>query len=236
LREFKHSARDTFFEGKVKSLASRPSFLNVVGDVSSNLVGMTMSKNDGMVSLRAAMQHPDKTTRSGYSLISRTPPDSVRKTLTASVLESEFIHTFMMVEGPRVRPPVNMNTVHHIPDVFREQVINLCEVANGNRTGNSLTSVGVDADALSFLDTFGSYCDSLINGSNDDVLRLVWDKAHEKVLRVAALLAVADDCRLPIINLKHAQWARDFVMSGIGVMSRHNAPQKPNNKKGAVRD
>lgn len=217
-----------------KSLASRPCFLNVVGDICSNLAGMTMSKDDRMVSLRDAMQHPDKTTRSGYSLLGTAAPGKFRKTLTASVLGSDFIHTFMMIECTRVRPPANENTDLPIPDVLREQVVNLCDVAIGNRARHSSTSVAVDAEASRFLDTFNSNCDSVITSSDDDVTHRIWNNAHEKALRVAALLAVADDCRLPIINLKHAEWAQDFVMHSIGVVSRHNGGLHKPSKKRAV--
>lgn len=214
-----------------KALALRPSFLNVVGDICRNLAGMTMSKNDSMVSWREAIEHPDKTTGSGYSLIAEALPDSLRKTLTASVLGSEFIHTLMFVECPRVRPPVNENTDHPFPDVLREQVINLCEVAIGNRDCQRPTSVNVDAEASLFLDTFDSYCNSVINGSGDDVTRRIWNGAHEKLLRVAALLAVADDCMLPIIKLNHAEWARAFVLHSIGVLNRHNGTAQKRGKR-----
>lgn len=214
-----------------KSLASGPSFLNVVGDICSTLVGMTMSKNDRMVSLRETMQHPDKTTCSGYSLIVRTTPGSFFKSLAPLVLEREFIHSFMMVEAPRVRPPANENTDHPIPDFLREHVVNLCQISIGNRACHTTTSIKVDAEASQFLDMFDSHCNSEINGSDDEVLRLIWDGAHGKTLRVAALLAIADDCMLPIVKLQHAEWARGFVLSGIGFMSRHNKAAQKRNKK-----
>jgi hypothetical protein len=217
-----------------KALSAQPSFLNLVGDIGSNLDGMTTSKNDRMAALQHAMQHRDTTTCSGYSLISRTTPRSIRKTLTASVLGSDFIHTFMMVECSRVQPPVNKRTDHPLADVLREQVVKLCEVATGNRACNSPTSVAVDAEASLFLDTFNSYCDSVITSSDDDVTHRIWNNAHGNSLRVAALLAVADDCKLPIVKVQHAEWAREFVLHGIGFVSRHNVvPHKPRNKRTA---
>ena len=218
-----------------RSLASRLSFLNVVGEVCSNLAGMTTSINDRMVFLREAMDPPDKTTRSGYSLIGAATPDRFRKTLSGPVLGGDLIHTFVMVECPSARPPVNENTDHPIPDVLREQVVILCEVAIGTGANHSPTPVAIDAEASLFLATFDNYCDSVINGSDDDVLRLIWDKAHEKALRVAALLAVADDCRLPIIKLQHAEWAQNFVLHGIGVLNRHTGAAQARGKKRPVR-
>lgn len=218
-----------------KSLASRPSFLNLVGDIGSHLEGMATSKNDRVAALQGAMQHRDTTTCSGYSLISRMTPGRVRKTLTASVLGTDFIHTFMMIECTRVRPPANENADHPVPDVLLQRIVNLCQVATSKGDCYRPTSVGIDAEASLFLDTFNNYCDSVINGSVGDVTRRIWNHAHENALLVAALLAVADDCRLPIINLKHAEWARDFVMDSIGVVSRHNGGLHKPSKKRAVR-
>ena len=221
--------------GLTKTIALRQSMVNVVGDIGTKLVGMTKSQNSRMVSLRAAIENPDQITPSGYSLISEITPGSLRKTLTASVLESNFVHSFMMLEYFGGRPPEIAHWEHDIPKGLHEDIVNLCEVAISNMACHHRTCVEADAEASLFLATFDRSCDSVINGSDDDVLRRVWDKAHEKAIRVAALLAVADDCRMPIIKLKHAEWARDFVLHGIGVVNRHiGAPQKRSKKK-AVR-
>ena len=48
----------------------------------------------------------------------------------------------------------------------------------------------------------------------------MWNRAHLKVLKVASLLAVADNYIFPVINNDHATWAMKLVERGMDVFER----------------
>ena len=204
-----------------KALALRKFFVNVVGDFCTKLTGMTNSKNSHMVSLREAMEHPDKTTPSGHSLICKATPSTLGDMLTTSVLQSDFVHSFYMVEYTGERPQKNEYLERQLPDVLRDRVINLCQVTASNVVGHRHTPVEIDPETLAFLDAMDKGWTAEINGTKNDALRRILDKAHIKVLRVAALLAVADDCIHPVINIAYAAWAHQLVLRDVAIMIRH---------------
>jgi hypothetical protein len=49
----------------------------------------------------------------------------------------------------------------------------------------------------------------------------MWNRAALKMMRIAALLAVADNYIVPIVQLYHVEWALGLVMRDIAIMTRH---------------
>jgi hypothetical protein len=214
-----------------EALVSNPCFVNVVGEFGPKLVSLTTSLSGRMVSLREAMDNPDKITPSGYSLIGKTTTNWLLEKATTAVLENDFLHSFTMVEYTGDLPQENEHWERQLPQELRDRVIKLCQLATGNVAGHQRIPVQVDHEAKRFLDAFNRHCDAEINGTENDVLRRILDRAHEKVLRLAALLAVADNCTLPIIGIAHATWAQDLVLRNVAIMSRHIDGAGPTGKK-----
>jgi hypothetical protein len=61
------------------------------------------------------------------------------------------------------------------------------------------------------LDELDEYADDQINGSDRSINRELWNRAHLKTLKLAALIAVGCNHEAPLINLEMATWAREQV-------------------------
>jgi hypothetical protein len=63
-------------------------------------------------------------------------------------------------------------------------------------------------------------CDKEINSTDDESRRQMWNRAALKVLRIAGLLAVADNWINPCVTKEHLDWALDVIRRDIQIMSR----------------
>lgn len=90
----------------------------------------------------------------------------------------------------------------------------------GDWKGLGYQPVARDHHAAHLLDAFNLECDASINRAGDDnSRRQMWNRAHLKALRIAALLAVADNNVTPCITTRHAEWAIDLVRRDIAVFT-----------------
>jgi len=79
-------------------------------------------------------------------------------------------------------------------------------------------NVGVSDEAYKIQYAFDKECDYEINKTDDESWRQMWNRAHLKMLRMAALLAVADNCINPVIGKVHMEWSLDVVRRDIALM------------------
>jgi hypothetical protein len=75
-----------------------------------------------------------------------------------------------------------------------------------------------EAEALA--SRFDRYCDDQINAADAEVLRHLWNRAHLKVLKIAALIAVGVNPNLPTVTAEDIQWAQALVAYDVQVMTR----------------
>jgi len=66
-----------------------------------------------------------------------------------------------------------------------------------------------EADALQ--DEFDVWTTDLINQSNGEVVRQLWNRAHLKALKLASLRAIGENYLNPVVTLEHFMWATDMV-------------------------
>ncbi len=169
-------------------------------------------------------------TGAAFSLIGETTPGSFFDSLTENMMEDGMLSRFDVMEylGPRPEPndfPLTEPDTQLLEAMCSLSVQSL--VLLGRYTTHNIL-FDQNADLIS--KTFRRYADDKINeqqGNADEVLtiaedfkRALWNRAHLKFLRIAGLLAVADNCVNPCINMYHAQWAQKLVLNGIAVLSR----------------
>ena len=73
------------------------------------------------------------------------------------------------------------------------------------------------------MDAFDRHCDSQINATDDEAQRQMWNRAALKMMRVAALLAVADCYINPVVTDVHTAWATDLIMRDVALMQERIA-------------
>lgn len=229
----------------MKAVAENTSFVNVCGEFGKTLERMSRdaSMDMNVAQLRTAMTNlyqksgpnamlgglgysdKDKNTASvtgaAYSMIGETTPGTLYDSLTDSMMADGFLSRFTMVEYSGSRPPANRDPDMTMADQMVDHFVQLCSTAMGIKTTSSdPTMVAFSGEARHFLDHFDVVCDKQIDSTSDEGWRQMWNRAHLKVLRIAAILAVADNHFAPKVQLHHATWAYDLIMRDIAIMMR----------------
>lgn len=172
----------------------------------------------GGISYSNKEQNVAVTSGIAYSMIGETTPATFFEALTPSMMEDGFLSRFIIMEYQGDRPPLNHNKILEMSGTLAQGLAGLCAQAISNNIRNHSEEVQIEKDALDFLNVFDKECDGRINSTLDETVRQMWNRAHLKVLRVAAALAVCDNWHQPIVRMEHAQWALSLIRADIKVM------------------
>jgi len=150
-----------------------------------------------------------------YSFAGETTPGTFYELLTTNMMTDGFLPRFNIVEylGERVAQNHDIDTV--MDPTLLETWTNLVGKAMLYRTGINTpprTEVLMGDDnahdnVVGKFAAFDTECDLKINSSTDEGVKALWNRAHLKALRIAALLAVADNLHAPMVRIEHAAWA-----------------------------
>lgn len=227
----------------VKAVAQHTSFINITGEWGRKLKRLADDGRDGpMQQLRTVMtnlyqksgptsvvggltysnQEQNVASISGvaYSMIGETTPGTLYESLTNSMMEDGFLSRFTIVEYDGDRPPLNPDVVQHLPDDLVEWLTQLLLRADDLIKRFAPCTITMDSRSKVRFDEFDKQCDKEINSTDDERWRQMWNRAHLKALRIAGILAAADNFVKPVVNIDHTKWAIDLIMSDIGIMRR----------------
>lgn len=154
-----------------------------------------------------------------YSMIGETTPDTFYDSLTESMMADGFLSRFTIVEYSGQRPPLNHNVAEPMDSALLQYLQSMCANCVRQAEGISVL-VQRDEKAAEMLHTFDLQCDREINSTDNEGWRQMWNRAHLKVFRLAAILAAADNDLNPIIKEEHVLWARNLIMNDIAIMGR----------------
>ncbi len=135
------------------------------------------------------------------SFLGETTPATFLECLTPDMMADGFLSRFLCVTYEGQRPPPNRERDATLED----DDLNLWKALVGHMVNYqyplnmpAACVVQPDEDAQEKLERFELDCIDRLNATEDESERQVWSRAHLKALKVASLLAVADN---PIINL-----------------------------------
>lgn len=179
-------------------------------DVFGEVVSADKDKNS------VAVNNPSVT------ILGESTPETFYAATDEHLIADGLLPRFMVIEynGPRPK----RNKMHHEVQPSFRLVERLAEISQYSMTlqhNASVINVEIEDDALAFLDRIDELVDDTINSTQTDSLRHLWNRAHIKTLKLAALVAVGCDFIKPKITLEHAQWALNVVTTDIfGIVNR----------------
>lgn len=230
---------------KAVSNSESGSFVNVAGEWGRKLRKMGDDHNEGpMSSLRTVMTNLYQKSSAGtivggigysdkeknvastngvaYSMIGETTPDTFYESLTNTMMQDGFMSRFIVIEYAGLRPEFNTTNGAPLHDEIYNTIMNGANEVMQCPSG-SYRDVALSRDAQIMLDAFDKHCDGQINATDDESWRQMWNRAHLKTLKVAALLAVTDSPVAPCVTVEHAEWALTLIHKDIKIMGRKMA-------------
>jgi hypothetical protein len=162
----------------------------------------------------------DKTTAAikspAFSLLGESTPHKFYEKLHEGLISDGLLPRFLIIEYLGKRPPASKTFRQAKPNPqMLEELTNL--FANSLKLNNENQAIDVDfsPEAHALFDKFDIYCDNQINSSEMEVRRQLWNRAHLKSLKLAALVAVGCNSSFPTITEEMANWAMDIVVADV---------------------
>lgn len=157
-----------------------------------------------------------------FSILGESTPERFYGALNEDMISEGLLPRFLLIEYKGNRPALNENHTSVVPSFsLVEKLAALaaqCETINHSNP-RRVINVGSTAEAAKMLSDFDKYADNRINNTSKDTIRQLWNRAHIKVLKLSALLAVGQNMIEPTISAYDMKWSADLIMSDIQALT-----------------
>lgn len=220
----------------LKWLSRCPCFYSIVGEFGMKMKEMSMPHaNPNIVGFRRALldlynksgrgnvlgamaysKREDNTAvvnSPAFTLIGESTPETFFENVSEDVVKDGLLPRFMVInyEGPRVQ----MNDAHKfaLPSlVLVEKLRQLVAYSLALSRDNKVCEVSQSIEADKIFRDFNAYCDSQINDDRlSNVAHELWNRAHIKAMKLAALYAIGVNYINPQIDADQARRATDEI-------------------------
>lgn len=227
-----------------KAVAANPCFVQIAGEFGKKFKRLAMEdgRDTPMTGLRTVMtnlyqksgpqsivggiSYSNKDSNIGsvtgvaYSMIGESTPGTFYDSLTQGMMEDGFLSRFTIVEYTGDRPDLNENPLTEPSKPLGDALADLCTHAMTLLDRHETCKVSRTNNASIMMKNFELECDKEINKTFDEMWRQMWNRASLKMMRIAALLAVADNWLNPVIDVVHVNWGLEIIRKDIAIMSR----------------
>lgn len=140
-----------------------------------------------------------------HSTLGESTPAVFYGALDTDMMNEGLLSRLWIIEYEGPDPAFNERRLHKLPAPWVTHLSNIVRASAGRL---SQQPIGHDADALALIRQFSEECrDEKLNAGRDPAQRQLWVRAYEKVIRLAGLLAVADNYVFPRLTVAHVEWA-----------------------------
>jgi hypothetical protein len=228
----------------VKTMADKPCFLSILGefgltmqelcDVHASSAQVTLRKalldiymKSGEGSVLNSSVYSDKEKNSAavespaLSILGESTPETFYEGLTESQISEGLLPRFSIYEYFGKRPYLNENLGCKPPKKLVGNVSALSFDITQMELNNAVIKVGMNSEVKAAALKFERDTTDMINDSDTDLLKKLWSRADLKIKKMAALLAVGNDTKQPVITMVDYNWARKQVEGDIkSIMAR----------------
>lgn len=153
------------------------------------------------------------------TILGEATPTTFYGALDGHHIAEGLVPRFLVIEYTGPRPPANSHAFHSPDQGLVGRLAQMVQTSLAMANNDTCCPVQVDRWADAELTMFNVMADDQINGSQDDVNRQLWNRAHLKALKLAALVAVGCNIHQPIVTKDVANWAIDMVKADVTNMS-----------------
>lgn len=140
--------------------------------------------------------------------------------LNEDMIAAGLLPRFLIIEYNGYRVDLNEDHYNVQPSfILQEKFASIIAQCETIMSSNRIINVQVDELATKMLRNFDRSSTAKINLSSDDVIAELWNRAHMKVMRLSALIAVGVNMIEPVIISDYVQWSIDLVQNDIKMLS-----------------
>ena len=151
-----------------------------------------------------------------FTIMGESTPERFYESLHEGLITEGLLPRFTIIEYLGKRPPSNEHHQLVMPSFeLTEQLATICAHSLNLNSQNKAIHVKLTPEAKEHFDNFDRFCDAQINTSDREVRRHLWNRAHVKGLKLAALASIGLDPYAPIIGVEAARWALNIVVADV---------------------
>lgn len=226
----------------IKVLDDRPCFVSVLGEFGLTLRQLCdprasspqvmlkkvlldlYSKSGWNKVLRSSVySDTDKNTKivqaPNVTILGESTPESFFEGLDSIHIAEGLIPRFSVIEYTGPRPPRNRNASQPPSPQLVARFSELVAVSLTTANNGTCANVQMESPAIQLMDEFDAKADGMINAAGSDVDMQLWNRAHLKALKLAAVIAVGCSPHSPVVTTDIARWCIDFVERDVNVMA-----------------
>lgn len=226
----------------IKVLDDRPCFVSVLGEFGLTLQQLCdprasspqimlkkvlldlYSKSGWNKVLRSSVySDTDKNTKivqaPNVTILGESTPESFFEGLDSIHIAEGLIPRFSVIEYTGPRPPRNRNANTPPSQQLVARFSELVAVSLTTANNGTCANVQMESSAIQLMDEFDAKADGMINAAGSDVDMQLWNRAHLKALKLAAVIAVGCNPHAPVVTPDIARWSIDFVERDVAVMT-----------------
>lgn len=226
----------------IKVLDDRPCFVSVLGEFGLTLQQLCdprasspqimlkkvlldlYSKSGWNKVLRSSVySDTDKNTKivqaPNVTILGESTPESFFEGLDSIHIAEGLIPRFSVIEYTGPRPPRNRNANTPPSQQLAARFSELVAVSLTTANNGTCANVQMESSAIQLMDEFDAKADGMINAAGSDVDMQLWNRAHLKALKLAAVIAVGCNPHAPVVTPDIARWSIDFVERDVAVMT-----------------
>lgn len=160
-----------------------------------------------------------------FTILGESTPEKFYEGLHEGLISEGLLPRFTTIEYHGERPPLNPHHTQAQPSFeVIDKLSTVCAHALMLNSQHKAVHVGFAPEAKAMFDEFDKHCDLNINSSDKEVRRHLWNRAHIKAMKLAALVAVGCNPYNPVISADVAAWATNLIVADVrNLLDRFNA-------------
>lgn len=146
------------------------------------------------------------------TIVGESTPSTFYSAIDERLITDGLLPRFTFIEYTGPRPA--LNKLHETVEPSADLVQRLAQLAGhciDLMHRNIAHKIGCTPEATQFFDIIELETTALINATQSDAIRDLWNRTHIKTMKLAALVAVGVDPYFPCITLEMAQWAFNII-------------------------
>lgn len=150
------------------------------------------------------------------TILGESTPEKFYEGLHEGMIAEGLLPRFTIIEYHGIRTALNPHRGTAQPSFqLIERLSTLCANALMMNSKDQAINVGTSPEAKKIFDQFDLHCDANINGTDREVRRHLWNRAHIKALKLAAVVAVGCNPYEPVIDVETANWAINMIVADV---------------------
>lgn len=222
--------------GLIKWLEKKNCVLSIVGEfgkkmkemaapnASAHLTGLSrtllqMYSKSGSAETFDAIAYSDmaKNTASliapSLSILGESVPESFYESLDESMISDGLLPRFMLFEYKGERSYFNKHSRDVLPPFqLVQSIADLTANCLQLQASRNVCKVQLTPEAEAKFDEFDRYTTDVINQAGGEIHRQLWNRAHLKAMKLAALQAVGENYLNPIVDIQQCLWATAIIV------------------------